>query len=176
MQGNVTGPDGKPVSGAVVIWGDDPYFQEGTQEVRTDREGHFSFPPLPDGPTTVTVVGHDFAPMQEKVVIKSPMDPIAFQLNTGRTIRIRFVDKQGAVIPGVYVGIENWRGGKGLYNNRHSNVIDTGIPYQADEEGVYTWTWAPDDAVSFSFSKDGYGSIRRYEFPAGETEQTVTMR
>ena len=34
--GTVTDPQGKPVAGAVVVRGDDPYFEVGSQEVRTD--------------------------------------------------------------------------------------------------------------------------------------------
>ncbi len=52
LSGTVTDPEGKPVAGAVVAWGDDPYMQAaghpGTlQEVRTDAKGIYKLPPLP---------------------------------------------------------------------------------------------------------------------------------
>ncbi len=39
--------------------------------------------------------------------------------------------------------IAKWRGGESLYNHRHPNVLDTHIPGQADENGLYRWSWAP---------------------------------
>jgi beta-lactamase regulating signal transducer with metallopeptidase domain len=176
VQGSVTGPDGKPIVGAVVIWGDGPYLQEGSQEERSDRHGHFTFPPLPEGPMRLTAVAEGFAPVEKMIAIKRQIEPVNFQLGPGKTMRLRFVDKKGAPVPDVYVGIEGWRGAKALYNHRHSNVIDTRIPYKSDDQGIYEWTWAPDDPVSFTFHKEGYDYERARSFTAGDGEQTVTLQ
>src|SRR5262245_35943717 len=56
VHGTVRDGDRKPVAGAVVVWGNDPYFEEGSQEVRTDAEGRYRLPPRPFGPLTITVV------------------------------------------------------------------------------------------------------------------------
>ena len=47
VKGKVTDPNGKPLKNAVIIWGDDPYFQEGSQEVRSDDGGNYHFEPSP---------------------------------------------------------------------------------------------------------------------------------
>ena len=176
VQGHVTGPDGKPIVGAVVIWGDGPYLQEGSQEERSDRHGHFAFPPLPEGPMRLTAVAEGFALLEKKITISKQMEPVNFQVGPGKTIRLRFVDKRAHSVPDVYVGIEGWRGAKALYNHRHPNVIDTRIPYQSDDQGIFEWTWAPDDPVSFTFHKDGYDIVRTRSFTAGDGEQTVTLQ
>jgi beta-lactamase regulating signal transducer with metallopeptidase domain/uncharacterized GH25 family protein len=175
VTGTVTDEAGKPVPFAVVVWGDDPYLQLGSQEVRTDGDGRYKFPPLPDGPMNVTVVAHGWAPEIKKVAIGPKMSPVDFQLKPGKTLRIRFVDKAGAAIPEVFVGIHEWRGGKSLYNHKHPNVIDTTIPRQADANGVFEWTWAPDDPVTYDFYRKDYQSLTDQSFTAGDGEHQVTL-
>lgn len=152
VTGMVTAADGKPVAGAVVVFGDRPYFQEGSQEVRTDQGGGYRFPPLPPGAMTVTVVAEGWAPQLRKIDIKPENPPVNFELTRGKTLRLRFVDRAGTPIPKVGIGIAKWRGGESLYNYKHPNVLDTKIPVYADENGVYEWTWAPDDAVTYHIS------------------------
>ena len=41
--------EGKPVAGAVVVRGEHPYWEWGSQEVRTDEHGIYRLPPLPAG-------------------------------------------------------------------------------------------------------------------------------
>ena len=47
--GTVTDAGGKPIAGAVVVRGDHPYWEVGSQEVRTDEHGRYRLPPLPSG-------------------------------------------------------------------------------------------------------------------------------
>ena len=51
----------------------------------------------------------------------------------------------------VFVTIGFWRGGKSLYNIKDPRVLDTKIPAKADKNGIYEWTWAPEDDVAYSF-------------------------
>ena len=172
--GTVTDPQGKPIAGAVVVRGDNPYHEVGSQEVRTDEHGRYQFPPLPAGPLNITVMAQGWMPALRKVEIGPGMKPFDFCLEPGRELRIRFVDTAGKPIPGVYVMIAKWRGGESLYNHRHPNVLDTHILGQADENGLYRWSWAPGDSVSYVFEKDGF--VRQEAtFTAGASEQTVTL-
>ena len=125
---------GKPIHDAIVVWGDDPYFQWGSQEVRTDEEGKYRFPPLANGPLTVTAIAPGFAPNQQKVVLPAQIS-VNFQMAKGKTLRIHFVDDAGAPVPGVAVGIESWRGNQALYNHKHPNVLDTTIPRRGIKTG-----------------------------------------
>jgi beta-lactamase regulating signal transducer with metallopeptidase domain/thiol-disulfide isomerase/thioredoxin len=172
--GTVTDSAGKPIAGAVVVRGDHPYWEVGSQEVRTDEQGRYRLPPLPSGKVTVTAMAPEWMPALTKADIRKEMGPVDFRLRPGRELRIRFVDQAGKPIPGVGVGIDKWRGGESLYNHRHPNVLDTKIPVQADESGLYRWTWAPDDAVTYRFYKEGYVN-HQADLTANGSEQTITL-
>jgi protocatechuate 3,4-dioxygenase beta subunit len=156
VTGTVTDPDGKPVQDAVVIRGDRPYWEQGSQEVRTDEQGVYRFPPLPPGPVHVTVVAPGWMPDRIKVEIGSSLAPVNFALKPGKKLRIRFVDKAGAAVSRVGVFIRKWRGAESLYNIGHPNVLDTKIPLISDADGIYEWNWAPDSPVEYQFNRDGF--------------------
>ena len=172
--GTVTDSLGRPVAGAVVIWGDHPYWELGSQEVRTGEDGVYRLPPLPPGVRTVTVVARGWMPQLRKVDVRPAMGPANFRLEPGKELRLRFVDGSGATVPGVSVQVEKWRGGESLYNHKHPNVLDTEIPRAAGEDGRYAWTWAPDDAVTYQFWKKGYAR-QEAGLVADGREQTVTL-
>jgi beta-lactamase regulating signal transducer with metallopeptidase domain/thiol-disulfide isomerase/thioredoxin len=172
--GTVTDPQGKPVAGAVVVRGNDPYLEWGSQEVRTDPQGLYRFPPLPAGSINVTVIARGWMPALRNVEIKPGMGPFDFRLDPGKELKLRFVDAAGKPVPGVYVGIDGWRAGKSLYNHRHPNVLDTGIPDRADDQGRYVWTWAPADAVTYGFYKEGMAE-QTARLTAEGREQTVSL-
>jgi beta-lactamase regulating signal transducer with metallopeptidase domain/thiol-disulfide isomerase/thioredoxin/protocatechuate 3,4-dioxygenase beta subunit len=172
--GTVTDPEGKPVAGAVVVRGDDPYMEWGSQEVRTDDRGVYKLPPLPRGPVTVTVVARGWMPALKKVDIAPGLKPVDFGLEAGKELRLRVVDGSGKPIPAVNVSIDRWRKGQSLYNHRHPNVLDTQVPFKTDETGLYLWSWAPGDAVTYQFWKEGYTRLK-VDLTATGSEQTVTL-
>lgn len=176
LSGNVFDAKQKPVRDAVVVWGDDPYWQQGSQEVRTDANGRYRFPPLPSGDLKVTVIASGWAPEQEQVDLRSGNATKDFNLRPGKSLRLLFVDGLGSRIPDVSVSIERWRRGKALFNHDHPNVLDTQIPRTADRHGVFEWTWAPQDEVTYSFFKEGYTQLTRMPFTANdEVEYEVTL-
>ena len=172
--GTVTDAAGKPIAGAIVVRGDHPYWEEGSQEVRTDEHGRYRLPPLPSGQVNVTVMATGWMPAITKVDIRQGMSPFDFRLRPGNDLQIRIVDQAGTPIPGVEVAIDKWRGGESLYNHKHPNVLDAGIPRFADDKGLFHWTWAPDEAVNYTLFKEGYV---RHEvaLTASASEQTVTL-
>ena len=172
--GTVTDAEGKPVAGAVVVWGDNPYLDEGSQEVLTDEEGVYHLAKQPPGPLTVTAIAPGWKPTLRKIEMEPEMEPVDFRLEAGSLLRIRFVDPSGTPVPEVSVSIAQWRGGESLYNYKHSNVLDTRIPVWADEAGLYEWTWAPDDPVTYRFWKQGFADLE-VELTADGTEQSVTI-
>ncbi len=52
--------------------------------------------------------------------------------------------------------VDAWRGAYLFDNNERGDGEEIDIPRQADKEGRIEWSWAPDDAVSFSLYKPGY--------------------
>lgn len=174
LTGTVRDDQGAPVRDAVVIWGDDPYRQVGGQETTTDENGVYQFTSLPAGKLAVTVVAQGWAPDRRTIDLQPGIGPVDFDLRRGNTLRIRFVDNQGAPIPRVYVSIDEWRGAKSLYNHKHSSVIDTKIPARSDAAGRYVWTWAPEDAVKIGYEIGGY--VRdAASLVAGQDEHVVVI-
>ncbi len=175
VSGTLTDPSGKPVSGAVVAWGDDPYGMQGSQEVRTDGRGVYRFAPLPPGRMRITVMAQRWSPEMKGINITFDNPPVDFQLKAGKTLRLRFVDDTGVAVPGVSVTISGWRGAKSLYNHKHPNVLDTKIPAAADKSGVYEWSWAPEDEVESSFYKQGYRDTRSRLVTADGSEHEIRL-
>jgi uncharacterized GH25 family protein len=158
VTGKVTDPEGKPVAGALVVFGDKPYFQHfPRQEVLTDEHGVYRLPPLPEGQMRITVVAKGWMPRTELVNLEQNQPPLDFTLQTGKTLRVRVIDAKG------------WRGTEALYNYIHPNVIESQIPGQTDQNGIFEWTWAPDDAVTWRIGKSGVGEVRNVPLTADDT-------
>jgi hypothetical protein len=47
-------------------------------------------------------------------------------------------------------------------------VLDTKIPRRADKHGVYEWSWAPEDPVSYTFYKEGFRAVQNRALLAGD--------
>ncbi len=156
VKGRITDPDGKPVKDAVVIWGDRPYWDEGSQEVRSNKNGDYQLPPLAAGQTRLTVAAPGWMPQSKKIDIGPTLATENIKLQPGKKLRIKFVDASGKAVPKVGMQISDWRGSEALYTHRHPNVIDLQIPAIANDDGVLEWSWAPDDAVNYQFYKTDY--------------------
>jgi thiol-disulfide isomerase/thioredoxin/uncharacterized GH25 family protein len=157
VKGKITDPDGKPVKNAVVIAGDDPYSEpHACQEVQSDEQGNYAFKPLAAGPARITVVAQGWMPKMRKLDVGPGTQPADFQLHHGKKLRIKFVDGAGKPVPQVAVYVSKWRQAESLYSYRHPNVITLELPEKANDEGIFEWTWAPDDAVEYRFGKRGY--------------------
>jgi beta-lactamase regulating signal transducer with metallopeptidase domain/thiol-disulfide isomerase/thioredoxin/uncharacterized GH25 family protein len=168
-----TDPAGKPVKGAVVIWGDDPYSSIRDTAVVTDERGSCQLPGFGEGPMRVTVVAKGWMLESRMVQFKRQMSPLDFHLKPGRKLRIRFVDGSGAPVPEVGVWVKKWRGVESIHSNLNGQ-IKIEIPGKADDKGVYEWDWAPDDAVSFSFGKRDFAGIEQ-SITADGTEHVLTI-
>ena len=168
--------DKKPIKDALVIWGDNPYSQRGSQETKSNEKGEYRFPTMKPGSSTrVTVLAPGFEPQTRVVKIRKDMPATDFSLKPGKKLQIQFVDESGNPIPNVYVSIESWRGCKAMYNNRHPNVVESKIPWHSDSNGMYTWDWAPGDPVAFNFGARKYASRRNVELAAAEKPHEIKL-
>lgn len=178
VQGRVTDPDGNPIKDAMVVQGNGPYFASTPKHFLTDADGRFRLPALPSQETSLTIIAPGFAPQLRKISVQKGLPPQDFQMALGKPVQLRFVDTAGKPIPRVYVQIKNWRGGESLCNIRHPKVLDTKIPEWADKNGVWEWTWAPDDPVNvnaYSYFLKGYAPSE-LEITGGDPPRTVTLK
>jgi uncharacterized GH25 family protein/thiol-disulfide isomerase/thioredoxin len=156
ISGTITGPDGTLVTKGLVIWNDRPYWAQGVNETQIDESGHYGTKRLAPGKYPVTVLAPGFAPERRIIQAKQSQEHADFKLDAGHPIKVRIVDPAGKPVPKAYVQIGEWRGTEAIYNHKHPNVPESGIPQSADEDGMYTWDWAPADAVAFRISAQGY--------------------
>lgn len=156
ISGAITGPDGKPVTKGLVIFNDRPYWAQGVNETQIDELGRYETKRLAPGKYPITVLAPGFAPERRIVEAKQSQEHADFQLEAGRPLKIQIVDPSGKPVPKAYVQIGEWRGTEAIYNHKHPNVPDSGIPRSADENGIYAWDWAPADAVAYLIGAEGY--------------------
>jgi beta-lactamase regulating signal transducer with metallopeptidase domain/thiol-disulfide isomerase/thioredoxin len=176
VSGKLTTSDGKPVAGALAIWGDDPYLEHyPQQEVRSDKNGVYRLPPRPAGQLRLTIVAKGWMPEMRMVNVTKANPPEDFHLKPGKTLRVRLVDSGGRTLKGAYFRIDEWRGAKSLYNYDHPNVLDSKIP-RNPKKGFYEWTWAPDDAVTFQVSTGPGFCAPLVSFTANDKEQVYVLQ
>jgi len=182
LRGQVTDPAGKPIKHALVVRGDDPYMFSTGNGVPcvfpTDADGRFRLPAQPPGEKVLTVITPGWAPQLRHVNLQSGLPSQDFRMAPGKPIQLRIVDAAGKPIPRIYVNIEGWRGGKSLYNIRHPNILDSKIPGQADKNGIWEWTWAPDDPVKlniYPYAMKGFAPCE-LEIAGGAPPRTVTLK
>jgi RNA polymerase sigma factor (sigma-70 family) len=176
VRGRVTDPDGKPVKDAIVIHGDFHYARHTTSKFPTDADGRYRLPALPAGTTHLTVLARGFAPQLRKVNLVAGLAPQDFQLTAGQPTRLRFADADGKPVK-AYVTLKKWKGIETIYSGHdpnHPKVPSTGIPRQADKDGVWDWPNAPADAVQAQVSAPGFAP-QEVEITPG-SDRTITLK
>jgi beta-lactamase regulating signal transducer with metallopeptidase domain/thiol-disulfide isomerase/thioredoxin len=174
LVGTVVDSAGKPVTKGLVIWSDQPYWAEGVNETQIGDQGEFRTIPLKPGEYPITVAAPGYQPVQQKIQAAKGMKPLRFELVPGKKLVLQIANRRGEPISDAYVGIGTWRGSEALYNEKHPNVPESGIPRSSDKQGVYTWDWAPEDAVMYRISKKGYAE-QEISLVAKSTPHTVTL-
>ena len=176
ISGTLKDPEGKPVDNAMVVWGHRPYHNPRHQETFTDKNGIYHLPPLTAAPTVLTIVAEDFAPQLQPVTPTGATMNADFTLQRGATTLLKFVDSNGKPVPKVQVNIAHWRSEETLFNWRHPNVPYSQIPDQADEHGIWKWTWAPNDPVQYIYGKEDFVRDKEQDFGPGEHEVVLQRK
>jgi RNA polymerase sigma factor (sigma-70 family) len=178
VRGRVTDPAGKPIKDALVVQGENPYRARTPKEFATDADGRFCLPTLRPQETALTVIATGWAPQLRRIRVQSGMPPQDFAMRPGKPIRLRFVDAAGKPVPRVWVSLVGWKGSKSLiseYNPNHPKVPDPKVPRRADDSGVWSWTWAPDDPVKLRIDGSGFASCE-LEIGGGVPMRTVVLK
>ncbi len=167
VTGRVVADNDQPVANAVVAQGEDR-FGTNYPTTRTDAEGRFAFGGCRPGRMTLTIVAEGHAPELTSLNVTPELKPIDVRLKPGRTIKVKVVDAAGKPVAGVYLAPDTWRGCRTL--------TGLGLPRETDREGVWTWAWAPDDAILFDILKQGYMDDRGHSLSPADELQVVTLR
>ncbi len=137
LAGTVTDADGNPIKDAKVR----AALMRDTREARTDAAGKYAIPGCPKtAMVVVTTTAKRFAPDQAEVDLRKDPQPLDFQLKPGNTIRVRVVDKDGKPENKARIFFRSWR------KDNYGDGLDTVHQY-TDENGVWEWKDAPEDAI-----------------------------
>ncbi len=177
LKGTVVDDAGKPIENALVIWGDRPYWEKGSQEIKTNSDGEFHIPAQSKSkPLNVTVVAQGWMPQLRKFNLAKEGLEANFSMAKGKKLHLKFVDANGDPVPKVRVGLKKWRGIESLYNIQHPNVVDSKIPTVSDENGEYIWDWAPDDEVTYQTGNREFARFTERKLIADGTIQTIELK
>jgi len=174
VTGKVMDSAGHPVENALVAWGEDAYARLGSQDTRTKADGSFQLGAVPAGSTRLTVITDKGMPQTRKIEVGEALQPIDIRLQPGKRLKIRFVDNAGQPIPDVHVGITRWRGQQSMFFEGSNNLFEAISPLRSDRDGIFDWTWAPDDEVHFVFSGKGFSSADA-SLAASDSEHAQTL-
>lgn len=173
--GTVTDPAGKPVKKAVVRWDWPLNGAEMDRQTVTNDDGRFGFPVREIGPLKVAVIAPGWMPDQRTIRVATGMPAADFRLKPGKKLRVRVVDRSGSPVSDVDVMIAAWRGSFMLYNGRHWDKDDVlHIPRQTDKNGIFEWTWAPDDTVTCELYHPEFAH-QEMSLTADDREHTQTL-
>lgn len=171
VAGVVLDQQGRAIAGASVGLGTSRG-SSGFLKTTTDAMGAFRFNNAASGQVFLTVQqlfltvqADGYAPDMKRIEPDKDTAPVEFRLEPGHIIRGQVVDTQTNALAGVSVVADRWRG--------HQFLTWHGT---TDTNGMYEWTNAPADQVQFSFLKDGYRRLDRYELHPDAENVAVTLR
>lgn len=184
-RGQVTDSEGGPIKDALVVRVPNVFVTRGGSPLisststpntcYSDADGRFQLRAMPPGRTKLAVIAPGKAPQMRSVDLKADMPPEDFRMEPGKTIELRFVDAAGKPLAEVEVQIERLLGGMWFLNTAHPDGLDTKIPDKADENGVWQWSWAPDDTIKLAAYSKGLASCE-LEIAGGASPRTVTLQ
>jgi hypothetical protein len=167
-EGVVTDEQGQPLEAVEVISGEAGSGSPSTPTRVTDARGYFRF-----GGVSLKWRGEKpilsfrkegYAP--ELIELQPAASGIRTNvvLRAGKSLRVRFIDKEGAPIGGVVMAINHWREHRPFH-----------VRFLADETGLLLWEHAPEDAVGFAVLHEAYQN-QDVRLTAADEIQTVVLR
>ncbi|MCP4643136.1 MAG: redoxin domain-containing protein [bacterium] len=156
--------DGAPLKGAQVsIWPVDSKSNRGSYGI-TRGEGVASVRNCTQGEVMVFVNAEGHALDLRKSALDIEMDPLELKVEKGRLLQGRVVGPDGGPVPEADVEATAWRG-------HEMRIWSAGT----DAEGRFSWTSAPEDAVVFRVTKEGFKGKEGVALTAADDEIVVTL-
>ncbi|MEY2407596.1 MAG: hypothetical protein QOF48_266, partial [Verrucomicrobiota bacterium] len=147
LKGTLSDAAGKAVPAAEVIV---QSFNSDRRFLRTDNAGHFETYIGEPGDAAVIVIRDGFAPVWRSVNPGPGAAPVEIRLVPPRVLHGIVQDRNARPVTGARVRLDEWNGVGDL------------LRFQAvtDEKGVFVWTGAPPDQVTFYVTKTNYSTAR----------------
>ena len=168
LNGVVRSPEGKPIQGALVRWGATDY-EETHREARTDAEGRFELPQVPDRAGYVTVIDPKHAP--HFLPVAKGETAVEVKLEHGPMVAGVVQTSSGRPLPGVQVVPVMQSPDHTLCNPFWLKERGT----TTDAQGRFEIQELPNGLVRFDFMKIGSSELRNQALNLGSRDNVVKM-
>ncbi len=145
VEGTVVGPDGRPVTDAEIIIGDNRRVGNLIPPIKADAQGRFTLGFKPGIATTLFARHVGFGPAMERIRIADDPKRVTLRLPAPRRMSVRVVDRNGKPLPNAAVSVRSWHGSESL-----------DADFQPEGNGRFTWNDAPPDEVRISVGAEGH--------------------
>ena len=167
-EGTVTDEQGQPLEGVKVIFGEAGAGSPATPTRTTDALGYFHFGGISlkhrGAAPILSFLKEGYTPELVELQPASVLIQRKVVLRSGKSLRVRFTDREGAPIGGVLMAVNYWREHRPFH-----------LRFDADETGLVHWESAPEDAVSFTVLHDSY-QRQEVNLTATDNVQTVILQ
>ncbi len=165
--GTILDADDKPVAGAAI----QTVFLNDRRKTVSDEQGKFTLRGIPVGEMKIVVTATGKAPGFRKIDVepdsKEILDGVDFRLDTGGTIKLHIVDREGKSCPKASVSCGEWLMEFGGFAFSIPDLA-------ADENGNWTWNEAPNRELTLDVYKFGLRATKIKVVPRNEP-YTVVM-
>jgi peroxiredoxin len=156
IEGTVLSPDGQPVAGVEVAYGEGQGYGNAIPPLKTDAEGRFRLGIKPGTIATLIARAPGFGPTLQRLKVgDSPMRAY-MTLDSAHSLRGQVVDPSGKPIPGAQV-VAFWSGPEGTVTS--SFGVASRRTLTADSEGRFEWKEAPGKGVVVDVWSSGFAGV-----------------
>ncbi len=153
VEGTVLSPDGEPLAGAEVFYGEGRGFANAIPPVKADARGRFTFGIKPGTSSTLIARAPSFGPTLQRVKVGDGPLRVYLTLEPAHSVRGRIVDPSGNPIARAHVRVF-WSGSERPADSSFGAAIAHELT--ADKDGRFRWEEAPASAVHASISAAGF--------------------
>jgi peroxiredoxin/protocatechuate 3,4-dioxygenase beta subunit len=171
VEGTVLDPDGQPVAGADVFYGQGSGYINRIPAVKTDARGRFTFGIQPETISSVYARAPGFGPAVTGLRVGTNLLRPYLTLERAHTIRGRVVDQAGRPIPGAGIAL-SWSGPDATASSSRSGAIAKDLKTGAD--GRFEWKEAPGRGVFAEVYAAGRVGKREVAL-ASDTDQEIVL-
>ena len=170
VQGTVLAPNGQPVAGAEVFYGEGQGYGNAIPPLKSDAEGRFTLGIKPGSVSTLVAQAPGFGPTLERVKVGNETLRTYLTLDSAHSLRGRVVDPSGKPIAHAGV-VAFWSGSGG--SPRSSFGVASAQQLTTDDDGRFEWKEAPGKGVQVEVSAIGFAATNTLSLASDVDHQIV---
>ena len=156
IEGTVLSPDGQPVAGVEVAYGEGQGYGNAIPPLKTDDEGRFRLGIKPGTIATLVARAPGFGPTLQRLKVGDGPMRAYMTLDSAHSLRGQVIDPSGKPIPGARV-VAFWSGPEGTVTS--SFGVASRRTLNADSEGRFEWKEAPGKGVVVDVWAPGFAGV-----------------